>query len=67
MQLQHQGKLDLMPLITHEIPFERAEDAYRLLDDHPEEATQVVLSFDASPLDQPSQAQSAKTAPLVSA
>jgi threonine dehydrogenase-like Zn-dependent dehydrogenase len=49
MQLQHQGKLDLMPLITHEIPFERAAEAYRLLEEHPEEATQVVLSFEGIP------------------
>lgn len=45
MDLQHQGKLDLRPLITQEFPFERAAEAYQLLDEHPEAATQVVLSF----------------------
>jgi 2-desacetyl-2-hydroxyethyl bacteriochlorophyllide A dehydrogenase len=45
MQLQHSGKLDLMPLITHEYPFQRAAEAYQLLEEHPEEAIQVVLAF----------------------
>jgi 2-desacetyl-2-hydroxyethyl bacteriochlorophyllide A dehydrogenase len=45
MDLQHTGKLNLMPLITQEFPFEQAEAAYRLLDEQPEEAVQVVLGF----------------------
>jgi hypothetical protein len=34
-----------MPLITQEFPFERAAEAYRLLEEHPEEAVQVLLRF----------------------
>ncbi len=45
LNLQESGKLDLAPLITHKIPFERAQDAYRLLDENPEEALLVVLEF----------------------
>ena len=45
MQLQYPRKLDLTPLITHEFPFERAAEAYELLDEHPEQAGQIVLSF----------------------
>jgi 2-desacetyl-2-hydroxyethyl bacteriochlorophyllide A dehydrogenase len=32
-------------LITHRFPLERAADAYALLDQHPDEAVQVVLSY----------------------
>jgi threonine dehydrogenase-like Zn-dependent dehydrogenase len=45
MALQAAGRLDLTPLITHEIPFREAESAYRLLDEHPDTAVQVVLTF----------------------
>lgn len=34
-------------LITHRIPFARAPEAYALLDQHPDQAIQVVLTFDA--------------------
>jgi 2-desacetyl-2-hydroxyethyl bacteriochlorophyllide A dehydrogenase len=46
MELQHVGKLDLMPLITHAYPFERAAEAYQLLEEHPQDAVQVVLRFE---------------------
>lgn len=38
-------QLRLPELISHRIPFARAPDAYRLLDEHPEEALQVVLTY----------------------
>jgi 2-desacetyl-2-hydroxyethyl bacteriochlorophyllide A dehydrogenase len=40
-------QLQLADLITHRIPFERAEEAYELLDRRPEEAVQVVLTYGA--------------------
>lgn len=43
--LQASSKLDLKPLITHQFPFEEAEQAFELLDTHPEDALQVVLQF----------------------
>ncbi len=43
--LQASGKLDLKPIITHQFPFEQAEEAFALLDTRPEEALQVVLQF----------------------
>lgn len=46
MDLQVQGLLDLKPLITHIVPFRAAAEAYRLLDEVPQEALQVVLEFD---------------------
>jgi 2-desacetyl-2-hydroxyethyl bacteriochlorophyllide A dehydrogenase len=45
MELQRSGKLNLMPLITQEFPFGQAEAAYRLLDEQPQEAVQVILGF----------------------
>jgi 2-desacetyl-2-hydroxyethyl bacteriochlorophyllide A dehydrogenase len=44
--------LDLLPqlrlaeLISHRLPFACAPDAYRLVDEHPDEVTQVVLTYD---------------------
>ena len=40
-----QGRLQLEPLVTHVLPVEDAADAYRLLDERPHEAVQVVLDF----------------------
>lgn len=37
--------LPIDSLITHEIPFERAPEAYQLLDDSPDEAVQVLLTY----------------------
>jgi len=40
------GRLDLGDLISHRIPFERAPEAYRLLDERPGEAVQVVFTYE---------------------
>jgi threonine dehydrogenase-like Zn-dependent dehydrogenase len=48
MSLQANGTLNLRPLITQVFPFNQAEEAYHLLDEHPERALQVVLDFDAA-------------------
>ncbi|HZO90026.1 MAG TPA: zinc-binding dehydrogenase [Chthonomonadaceae bacterium] len=45
MDLQAAGKLDLIPLITQEIPFQEAASAYQLLDKYPNHAVQVALTF----------------------
>lgn len=39
------GSLDVDPLITHRVPVEDAPDAYRLLDERPDEAVQVLLEY----------------------
>ena len=39
------GRLDLGELITHRVPFDGAADAYRLVDEHPEDTVQVVLTY----------------------
>jgi 2-desacetyl-2-hydroxyethyl bacteriochlorophyllide A dehydrogenase len=38
-------QLQLEPLISHRLPFEDAAQAYRLVDEHPEETVQVVLTY----------------------
>jgi threonine dehydrogenase-like Zn-dependent dehydrogenase len=43
--LQLQLDLDLPQLISHRVPLESAADAYRLVDEHPEETVQVVLTY----------------------
>ncbi len=43
MRLQAEGVLNLKPLITHMLPFEQAAEAFRILDQEPEQALQVVL------------------------
>ena len=43
MRLQAEGVLNLKPLITHTLPFEQAAEAFRILDQEPEQALQVVL------------------------
>ena len=40
------GELILSPLVTHRIPFTRAADAYTLVDAHPDETVQVLLTYD---------------------
>jgi threonine dehydrogenase-like Zn-dependent dehydrogenase len=45
MQLAAEGRLSLEPLVTHVVPAEDAADAFRLVDEHPEEVVQVVLEF----------------------
>ena len=39
------GRLSLIPLISHRIPFERAADAYARLARSPEDTSQVVLTY----------------------
>ena len=43
------GRLRLTELISHTMPIEQAPEAFQLLDEHPEQALQVVLTFDARP------------------
>ena len=45
MDLAEQGRLRLTELISHTVPMAEAPEAFRLLDEHPEQALQVVLSF----------------------
>jgi 2-desacetyl-2-hydroxyethyl bacteriochlorophyllide A dehydrogenase len=40
------GRLDLGKLISHRIPFEKAPEAYGLLDERPGEALQVVFTYE---------------------
>ncbi len=46
MDLAADGRLRLADLITHVLPLEQAGAAFTLLDTHPEQALQVVLSFE---------------------
>lgn len=43
------GRLEVLPLISHELDAGQAGDAYRLLDETPQDALQVVLTFDDVP------------------
>ena len=45
MRLQADGLIDLKPIISHVIPFDDAGEAFRILDEEPEKALQVVLDF----------------------
>jgi threonine dehydrogenase-like Zn-dependent dehydrogenase len=45
LRLQAEGRLDFQSLVSHVIPVERAADAFRLLDEEPESAVQVILEF----------------------
>ncbi len=45
IQLLLSGVLRTDDMITHRIPFERASEAYALIDEHPEEVVKVVLSY----------------------
>jgi 2-desacetyl-2-hydroxyethyl bacteriochlorophyllide A dehydrogenase len=40
------SELRLTELISHRIPFHQAPDAYRLVDEHPDQTLQVVLLYD---------------------
>ena len=46
LDLATSGRLRLTELISHTMPMGQAPEAFQLLDQHPEEALQVVLSFD---------------------
>lgn len=41
------SELHLTDLITHRIPFDRAAEAYELVDRQPEETVQVILTYDS--------------------
>ena len=41
------GIVNLQPMISHVIPFGEAGEAFRILDQEPENALQVVLDFTA--------------------
>ena len=41
-------RLRLKELISHRFPFGRATDAYRLVDEQPEETVQLILTHDQS-------------------
>jgi threonine dehydrogenase-like Zn-dependent dehydrogenase len=43
MRLQTDGVVDLQPIISHVIPFDEVGEAFRILDQEPENALQVVL------------------------
>jgi threonine dehydrogenase-like Zn-dependent dehydrogenase len=45
MDLQARGALNLRPVITHIIPFKQAAQGFRILDETPDQALQVVLDF----------------------
>ncbi|HZJ22323.1 MAG TPA: zinc-binding alcohol dehydrogenase, partial [Anaerolineales bacterium] len=45
MRLQADGLIDLKPIISHVFPFDNAGEAFRILDEEPEKALQVVLDF----------------------
>jgi 2-desacetyl-2-hydroxyethyl bacteriochlorophyllide A dehydrogenase len=38
-------RLQLEPLISHHIPFEDAASAYRLIDEHPDQTVQIILTY----------------------
>jgi 2-desacetyl-2-hydroxyethyl bacteriochlorophyllide A dehydrogenase len=45
LDLLARGRLDVDALITHRVPFERAAEAYVLIDQSPEETLRVVLTY----------------------
>jgi 2-desacetyl-2-hydroxyethyl bacteriochlorophyllide A dehydrogenase len=45
MDLQERKVINMRPVITNIIPFEQAAEAYRLLDETPDQVMQVVLDF----------------------
>lgn len=45
LALQAEGRIDLERLVSHVLPVDEAADAFALLDEHGEDAVQVVLSF----------------------
>jgi 2-desacetyl-2-hydroxyethyl bacteriochlorophyllide A dehydrogenase len=48
LALQLLSQLPLDRLVSHYIPFTDAPSAFRMVDEHPEEVLQVVLTYDAS-------------------
>jgi 2-desacetyl-2-hydroxyethyl bacteriochlorophyllide A dehydrogenase len=47
MRLQAEGRVDFTRLITHRFKARDLQQAYDLLEDHPQDALQIVLDFDA--------------------
>jgi len=45
IELQAEGVLDFRPLITHKVSLEQVAEAYQLLDEHSDQALQVVIDF----------------------
>ena len=45
MVLKLLTELKLQPLITHRVPFEQAAHAYQLVDEHPADVVQVILTY----------------------
>ena len=45
LDLLVRGRLDVDALVTHRVPFERAAEAYELIDRRPDEALRVVLTY----------------------
>ena len=45
IELQAEGLLNFKPLITHRFPLEQVAEAYDLLDEHSDQAMQVVIDF----------------------
>jgi threonine dehydrogenase-like Zn-dependent dehydrogenase len=45
-ELLSSGQLKTDALITHRIPWQQADDAYRLLDEHPDETVRVAITYD---------------------
>jgi threonine dehydrogenase-like Zn-dependent dehydrogenase len=43
--VRYLAEIDFEPLITHTIPFARAAEAYRMIDEQPEQVVQVVLEY----------------------
>jgi L-gulonate 5-dehydrogenase len=44
-ELLAQGRLKTDGLISHRFPFSRAEEAYQLIDQQPEETVKIVLTY----------------------
>jgi 2-desacetyl-2-hydroxyethyl bacteriochlorophyllide A dehydrogenase len=49
MALAADRRVQVEPLVSHTFPVERAADAFRLLDERPEETVQVLLDFSEAP------------------
>ena len=45
LALERLAELDVGSLITHRIPFVRAPEAYRIIDEHPEDSLAVLLTY----------------------
>jgi threonine dehydrogenase-like Zn-dependent dehydrogenase len=45
IELQAEGILNFRPLITHQFPLNQVAEAYQLLDEHSDQALQVVIDF----------------------